>query len=365
MGFYSGEFNYDYYFPKEPSRSPTNPSKPLDSSVIDVSDTADVPVTVGGKSLYNLAFTETSARFEFTQAALWTSGYVKGNKVTPVQFNGPVFSWGAGDPEILRVTLKSNIAGLDSKDLSYDAHSIKIDFTGIHASKGSYLWLSVSFNDPINGTSKSEPLHGNSLDNKISGGAGDDVLFGGGGADKLDGGAGNDTASYAGSATGVTASLLQPSINTNDAKGDRYYSIENLAGSSSSDTLIGNAGANHLSGGHGKDVLTGGAGHDTFIFDTSLTSANIDKVTDFNPKEDVIWLAEDIFSKAGAVGDLSSGAFYSGPKAHDNSDRIIYDKSTGKLWYDDDGNGGHAAVQIAELAKNLHLSDAHFDIIGA
>ena len=67
------------------------------------------------------------------------------------------------------------------------------------------------------------------------------------GADYLSGGAGTDRASYAGAAAGVTASLTDPSINTGEAKGDTYNSIENLNGSAFNDTLEANASVTQAS----------------------------------------------------------------------------------------------------------------------
>ncbi|MBP1857402.1 calcium-binding protein [Rhizobium herbae] len=108
-----------------------------------------------------------------------------------------------------------------------------------------------------------ESLLGSSYADTLTGNAGGNVLNGGTGADKLDGGSGTDTASYIGATAGVTASLANSSINTGDAKGDVYVSIEQLTGSSYADKLTGDGGANLLAGGSGDDVLNGGSGNDT------------------------------------------------------------------------------------------------------
>ena len=49
--------------------------------------------------------------------------------------------------------------------------------------------------------------------------------------------------------------------------------------------------------------------------------------------------------------------------AHDASDRILYDTGHGQLWYDDDGSGSDAAVQIASLSVGLDLTAGNFWVI--
>jgi Ca2+-binding RTX toxin-like protein len=49
--------------------------------------------------------------------------------------------------------------------------------------------------------------------------------------------------------------------------------------------------------------------------------------------------------------------------AQDADDRIIYDTGTGKLFYDFDGSGAGAAVQFAQLAAGLALTNADFYVV--
>ncbi|WP_421590319.1 beta strand repeat-containing protein [Shinella sp. M27] len=137
-----------------------------------------------------------------------------------------------------------------------------------------------------------------------------------------------------------------------------------LKGADGTDTLKGGAGDDRLYGGLGRDLLVGGSGKDTFVFDTKLGTANIDTIDDFSVKDDTIFLDNDIFTKAGKVGDLSAKSFYIGSQAHAETDRIIYDTKTGKLWYDADGSGKGAAIQFATLDTGLKISATDFDIIG-
>ena len=77
----------------------------------------------------------------------------------------------------------------------------------------------------------------------------------------------------------------------------------------------------------------------------------------------MLHLAKKAFSKIAKKGALSGKAFWAGTKAHDADDRIVYNKKTGALYYDDDGSGAHAMVQIAKLSKNLKLTAKDFFVV--
>ncbi len=141
--------------------------------------------------------------------------------------------------------------------------------------------------------------------------------------------------------------------------------IENAIGGSADDVLIGSEIANTLAGGDGNDTLTGGAGADVFHFDVAPNAAdNIDMLTDFAAGIDRILLDADVFA---GLGPTLGGAFHAGGgvlAAIEADDRILYDTTTGLLYYDADGSGAAAAIKFALIGAGAHpmLAAADFMI---
>lgn len=226
------------------------------------------------------------------------------------------------------------------------------------------------------GSAGADILGGTTLANVLSGGAGDDTLVGDAGADRLDGGAGIDTVSYFSSAAGVNVNLATGAVSGGDAAGDVLISIENVIGSTAANVLTGNTVANRLNGGGGSDtlngglgndVLTGGLGSDFFEFRTAPGSANVDTITDFNFVNDVIRLEN---TGAGMFNTLALG--FLNPNflkqnatgvATDADDRIVYNTTTGALFYDSNGNAAGGAVQFALLTGHPTIVAADFLVI--
>lgn len=159
-------------------------------------------------------------------------------------------------------------------------------------------------NDTITGSGTGyDAFWGGDGNDLLQGGGGNDDLNGGAGADTIDGGAGDrDTASYEGSASGVSVNLLTGTGSGGDAAGDILMGIENLEGSAHGDVLIGSHGDNRIIGGDGDDTIRGGSGLDEFIGGAGRDTFVIDQADNIGPATDNIKYITDF--EVGANGDI-------------------------------------------------------------
>jgi transcription termination factor NusB len=156
-------------------------------------------------------------------------------------------------------------------------------------------------------------IDGRDGDDTISGLSGDDLLFGAAGNDKLNGNEGDDI-------------------------------------------LIGDVGDDTLIGGKGADQLTGGEGRDSFRYDHWQQGG--DTITDFAAADDYILLRANGFGGSLAAGyAISSDQFTLGMSAVDERDRIIYNNTSGELFFDIDGSGYQAQVLLATLSGAPAISN--------
>lgn len=233
----------------------------------------------------------------------------------------------------------------------------------VYTGSGTFAGTGNSLSNTITGGNGNDTLNGAAGDDTLNGGNGNDTLNGGAGNDTYSGGSGTDTISFSGIAGGVTFSLaISGAQGTGGAGVDTLgagHSIENATGGSGADTLTGDAGVNRLEGGDGADrlngglgadVLVGGSGKDVFVFNTALGAGNVDRTESFNVADDTLWLENNGIFNGLAAGALATGAFNTGSAATQADDRIIFNKSTGALYFDPDGSGGTAAVQFATLS---------------
>jgi len=140
---------------------------------------------------------------------------------------------------------------------------------------------------------------------------------------------------------------------------------DKIFGDNGNDRLLGGSGNDVLNGGLGNDTMTGGFGLDAFVFNTALNAIqNVDHITDFYVPGDTIRLENAVMTGLGtAIGFLAAAKFWTGIKAHDADDRIIYDATTGSLSYDPDGTGAGTAVKFAILDSKPPIAANDFYVI--
>src|SRR6185503_14652715 len=233
---------------------------------------------------------------------------------------------------------------------------------------------------------------------ELYGDAGDDVLFAphSNGGVLMDGGAGNDTMSYAfgdsidggagsdtiviGEQVDLVIDLRTQTITSNGGAAlGTFLGIESIDRGQQEifggddhtyrfdDYFIGNDASNALQSNLGSDTLDGGAGNDTltafnldgddvYTFRATPGSANAELVVGFISGHATLQLDLPAHAALGARGNFVAGdaRFFAGAGANsgqDASDRVIYNTSTGQLWYDADGSGAGAAQLIATLTN--------------
>ncbi len=195
-------------------------------------------------------------------------------------------------------------------------------------------------------------------DDNLVGTNGNDNLFGNIGNDTLSGGAGNDT----------------------------------LRGGTGDDSLSGGNGNDALTGGNGNDILVGGAGADSFNFalgvvtysrnwgdvvSSSVSSTDgVDSIADFSVAQDTIgiYASADAYGPVGLLPNsaITPEQFTIGTAARDASDafgaanavRFVYNSATGGLYFDADGTGAIAQVQLATLSPGLAMTNADIFVYG-
>lgn len=265
--------------------------------------------------------------------------------------------------EAVQVTLGGHASGTATGGLSTGTDTL-MNIEGVRGS---------DFADQLTGSNDADVFE------SFEGLAGNDTINGGGGVDRAD---------YYFSRGPVNASLFTGTASDGYGTTDTLSGIENLRGSrdfadtlagdgnsnkleglGGSDTLIGNAGDDVLiggagfdllRGGNGNDVLWGGTERDVFRFDTTLNATtNVDTIKDFAVAEDVFQLSKTIFKNA-TLTALTIGTklpvdyvkvITDAAPATDANDYIVYNETSGSLYYDANGstNGMTDAVLFAKI----------------
>lgn len=259
---------------------------------------------------------------------------------------------------------------------------------------GADVFAGSSFADTVYGGADNDILGGGSGADFLYGEAGADFIDGGAGVDHLSGGIDSDTYVVDHSldlideiAGGGALDTVLAKVSFTLAANDHIEQLQtltptgtaaiNLTGNGFAQGIQGNAGANRingmggndvLAGGRGNDVLTGGANDDSFLFNTALNArTNVDRITDFSAPRDTIVLENSLPGTFRALvnGFLAESAFKANAAgvATDSNDRIIYNTSTGALFYDSNGSAAGGAIQFAVLSTKPAITHADFFVI--
>lgn len=218
--------------------------------------------------------------------------------------------------------------------------------------------------------------------------SGNDMLIGTTSDDTLSGGAGNDryTVNSAGDKIVENASEGADSVfatvsytlddnveNLTIGGSDGIYGNGNamdnvIIGNEAANVLDGKEGNDTISGGGGADTLTGGSGLDVFVIEIRGASGEFDTITDFSSTDDTIQLGgRHIHNASISAVTISSDYFVANATgaAVDSNDYVIYNTETGALYFDMDGSGSIAAVQIALLGASSHPTISAADFVVA
>jgi Ca2+-binding RTX toxin-like protein len=316
----------------------------------------------------------------------------------------------AGNDTLVSVMLNDPLAGGgvdtmiggDGRDVYFtdgdDVITEGVDaFRDLVISTGSMISLAENVHDlTLVGTADIDG-GGNALANRIIGNSGSNDLYGGNQADSLIGGSGDDT--YYISSTlnrifetsgqgsdkavlttnytlgagisiesmeigkvrnGVSLTLVGNELGQAITGGDGN---DRLFGKAGSDTIRGDAGNDLINGGEGADSLFGGAGLDSFLFDVLPALGGIDRLFDFSSVDDRILIDNATFTGITANGALAANRFIIGANATTVDHRIVYDQTTGALFYDADGSGTGVKQQFATLNANTVVTLQDFLII--
>ncbi len=260
--------------------------------------------------------------------------YHTGNDTYSWAANAHVYEtlWDAGGTDTISAATQTQAATINLNSGQWSKIGVPFSNGSLNADNSVHLvndTLTIAYGATIEnatGSAYADTLIGNSVSNLLIGGAGNDILQGGTGNDTLQGGTGSDI----------------------------------LQGGDGNDLLVGSSG---------KDTYNGGLGSDTFRLNGNTL---IDTIQDFSSADDTIQLENTIFTSFVNTGTVSINSFIQGAGftsadagATGADDFLIYNTSTGGLYYDAGGNTADSApaVQIALLATHPALTNADFFVI--
>ncbi len=168
-----------------------------------------------------------------------------------------------------------------------------------------------------------------------------------------------DVSTINGAAMTISAGTIIENVHTGDGNDTIIGNTadNSLFGWRGADTISGFDGNDLLEGGVGHDTLTGGTGSDTFYY--GISSDGGDSITDFSHADDTFNFSFSDFGQS-AIGNLAADHFFTASDSVDVSDAcFIYEAD--HLWYDSDGTGATAAVDMFQVTGDtVHVDDIAF-----
>ena len=167
-----------------------------------------------------------------------------------------------------------------------------------------------------------------------------------------------------------------------------------MNGGDGNDIISGKYGSNTINGGDGNDLIhmdseggywnyyswstmetdyrtfnefntvTGGNGADAFRFGSIFKEDARDIITDFTKDLDRIQLENTHYSEVG--WSVEADEFAYGSTATTETQHVLYDQANGALYYDADGSGSRAAIQLATVLNNgvpANLDHTSFQVV--
>ncbi|MGB3406008.1 MAG: hypothetical protein WBA67_00800 [Jannaschia sp.] len=225
---------------------------------------------------------------------------------------------------------------------------------------------------------------GNGLSNVIRGNEVGNILDGGKNNDTLIGGPGNDTYLIRAPGDHVIEDLdggvdavrafrayaMDPNVERlylqtmRDPTGEGVRGLNGI-GNDLDNLIVGNVFDNIIVGRGGNDTLRGQGGADTFVFDRAIGEGNVDRILDFNTNEadegDILKVKQMEFTGM-EKGRVSADVFVAGLVALDADDRLIFDRASGRLWFDRDGNGPDLAELVVTFDRNALVTVADIEV---
>lgn len=219
--------------------------------------------------------------------------------------------------------------------------------------------------DKMFGGAGNDFLFGEAGNETMDGGGGDDAMFGGANLDTMAGGDGNDWMYGNGGGDKLTGGFGDDLLDGGAAN-------DVLTDDAGNDILIGGVGADQLSGGAdndeteggvGADVLSGGVGSDVYIY--AARNHGNDTIMDFESSNDSFQFAGLGF-RVDPGTTLEDGVTFvanAAPVSVVQEATVLYNTSTGQLWFDVDGTGAAAAQLIATIEGAAPVTHQDFIFI--